>query len=139
MYLNQLNYEQKELFLDMCIQASLANNDFAEEQKALIELYCNEMQMSEVRYEAKKKFDEAILELIEISSKAEIKIIVLEILALILSDHKYDDYEQAFMDKVIVTTEISREEFGEMITLLGEMDEIYEKINRLVFIENRYL
>ena len=41
MYLNRLNEEQKNLFIDLCIHASLANNNFADEEKNMIdELRC---------------------------------------------------------------------------------------------------
>lgn len=36
MYLNNLNDEQKDLFLDVSIHNAMSNKDFAEEQKVML-------------------------------------------------------------------------------------------------------
>ena len=46
MFLNRLSNEQKELFLDLCIHASKADNDFAEDEKLVIDQYCDEMHIN---------------------------------------------------------------------------------------------
>ena len=132
MYLNRLNNEQKELFLDLCIHASKANNDFADDEKEFIKLYANEMQLCDVRYEAKNKFEEAMAKLVSISSSIELKIVVFELTALILSDHQYDELESTFMSKVIRIAGIDTCKHKEMIEMLNEISMVYEKLNSII-------
>ena len=133
MYLNRLNNEQKELFIDLCIHASLSNNNFAAEQKGTINAYCKEMNLSDIRYETSKSLDEVLDRIIEISTKDEIRIIILEITALIISDDIYDEREKAFMDRLINKTGISKERLDEILTCLHELTATYKKINNLIF------
>ena len=46
MFLNQLSYQEKKMFLDLSIHVAKANNVLAAEEKALISGYCTEMQPS---------------------------------------------------------------------------------------------
>ncbi len=133
MYLKQLSDEQKELFLDVCIQASLANNIITDEEKHLIQMYCEEMQLANVRYEVNSDLNTVISRLIEISSKAEIKIITLEITALIISDKKYDEFEQKFMNDFIRKIGLSNNEYEEIMNLLNKLTTIYNQINNMIF------
>lgn len=132
MYLNRLNEEQKNLFIDLCIHASTSNNNFAEEEKTVIEQYCAEMQLSEVRFESHTTVEEAEKRLIEISTKEELRIILLEITALIISDNIYDEDEQKFMSSLAEQIGFSKEKVDEMLSCLNELTEIYKKINSLV-------
>lgn len=132
MYLNRLNSEQKELFLDLCIHASKANNDFADDEKKFIELYANEMQLCDVRYEAQNTFEEAMAKLVNISSNTELNIVVFELTALILSDHQYDELESTFMSKVTRIAGIDTTKHKEMIEMLNELSMVYEKLNSII-------
>lgn len=133
MYLNRLNKEQKELFIDICIHAALANNEFAEKEKEIIRQYFDEMQLTETRFTANLDLESAVSKLIEISSHEELKMVALEITALIISDHQFDDLENKFMSDFIDRIQMSREEFDEMCTLLKDLTTVYEKINCFVF------
>lgn len=133
MYLNRLNSEQKELFIDLCIHASLSNNNFASEQKETINAYCTEMNITNVRYETDKTLDEILDRINEISTKDEIRIIILEITALIISDNIYDEREKRFMESIIEKTGISKEKLDEILDCLHELTLVYKRINSLVF------
>ncbi len=75
MYLKRLNNEQKELFLDLCISAAMSNNVMEDVEKQLIVQYCEEMQMDDVRFTVQNEVDEAIKQLIEISTDEELRMI----------------------------------------------------------------
>ncbi len=132
MYLNRLNSEQKELFLDLCIHASTSDNNYSEVEKEFIKLYSNEMQLTDIRYKAKTIFEDAIAKLVDISSEPELRIIVFELTALVLSDSNYDEMESVFMDKVIRATNIDKTRHKEMIVELNELTNIYKKLNSIV-------
>lgn len=133
MFLNQLSNEQKELFLDVCIHASMTDNMFANEEKQIIQQYCEEMQLAIVRYEVIVDSKTAISRLIEISSKAEIKIITLELTALIMSDKKYNEFEQEFMNDFINKIGLSNDEYKEIMELLNKLTTVYSQINNIIF------
>ncbi len=133
MYLNKLSGEQKELFLDLSIHAAKANNEFSEEEKSYIEQYCDEMQISPVRYESVNDIDSAVDKLIAVSAPTELKIITLELTALMLSDNNYDELEQKFMAKILSKTNLSNDEHDRMLRLLNNLSGIYGEINNLIF------
>lgn len=135
MYLNKLNKEQKELFLDLCINAAEANKEFAVEEKQLIEQYCEEMRLAEVRLKSNHDFESAVLRLTEISSKAELRMMLLEITALVLTDGEFDKAEKDFIDRFVESTGMNCETFDEMKQILTDLSRIYQKIEHLIFEE----
>lgn len=132
MYLNRLNSEQRELFLDLCIHAAMANDVFQQEEKELVDQYCVEMQMTEPRYTADHDFDTALSRLKEISTQQEIKMVLLEVLGIILADNVFDDDEQVFMNDFIQKIGVSRECLDDMVTSLEKLKTLYSHIDALV-------
>lgn len=133
MYLNKLSGEQKELFLDLCIHASMANNDFDEKEKEFIKQYCEEMQLPNLRYTAVNNIENTINKIIELSSETELKIVILEITALLLSDNEYDEMEKQFMEKMLVKANISEDVNNKIIDIINKLTEIYSEINSIIF------
>ncbi|MDD6991511.1 MAG: hypothetical protein PUI48_06765 [Oscillospiraceae bacterium] len=133
MYLNRLNEEQKNLFIDLCIHASLANNNFADEEKNMIDLYCEEMNLKEHRYTANNSMDDAVSKLVAISTNEELRIVLLEISALIISDNVYDNDEQNFMNSLVERIGFSEDKVSEMMGCLNELTAVYNRLNMLVF------
>ena len=133
MFLNQLDEEKKRLFLEICINGAMANNDFANEQKEMIKLYCDEMRIENYSLEAKYNMDEIMSRLKKCCTETEKRIIAFELTGLILSDHKYDKFERAFMEEFNKENNISSEEHNQMISLINKLTELYTDINRLIF------
>lgn len=131
MYLNKLNNEQKELFLDLSIHAAMANDDFADEEKETIKQYCSEMNIAE-RFDAKFSNDEVVEKLTAISSKQEMRIVFMEIMALVLSDNIFDDQEQAFVKKVAAAAQVTDEEKDRIVDTVQELYVVYGNIARFI-------
>lgn len=131
MYLNTLNEEQKNIFLDLCILAAKANNVVAEDEIAIINEYCNEMQIVE-RYEEERNFDLCIEDLKKDCNKRTIKIIVLELTALILSDNICDEDEEKYIQEFISRVGITKSEYEKTTKLLNKLSSIYSEINEFV-------
>lgn len=132
MYLNRLSTEQKNIFLDICIHAANAGNDFADEEKLCIRQYCEEMQLPEVRYETDSDLTELIPRLVKISNRTELKMITIELLGLLFSDHCYDEFEKKFMDYFSKETNLTNQEFQQIFDALSELNKIYEKLNKII-------
>lgn len=133
MYLSRLDHEQKELFLDLCIHASMSDHEFSDDEKSIVFQYCAEMQLSDIRYEAKIGMSEVVDKLIEISTPDELRIILMEITALIISDAARNQYEQQFLSEFINKIGVSGEELTELINSLNELTAVYTKINNFIF------
>ena len=129
MYLNRLNLQQKELFLDLCIHSAMANNNFAAEEKDMIDQYCIEMQLAQPRYTAVKDTNAVIDELKKISTPQELKMILLEITGLILSDNIYDDDEQKFMNSFAESIGVDKSCLNDMVASLNELKKLYLVVN----------
>ncbi len=115
MSLTELSEEQKELFLDLCIHAMMADRTFAEEEKELIERYCVKMRLPEIRFTALQEFDQAADRLLEISSREELSLIAEEIAGLIVSDHHCDEVEERFAWRLADRLKIKRTEFSQLL------------------------
>lgn len=133
MYLKRLNEEQKELFLDLCISAALSNDVMEDVEKELIAQYCEEMQLDEVRFTVKNGTEEATDKLIQISSNEELRMILVEITALVLTDNQFDELEKQFVNQLLEKMNISKVEFEEMQSSIKEISSAYTRLNSLVF------
>ena len=132
MFLNRLSSEQKELFLDICIHASKSNDNFSEEEKLVIEQYCDEMHI-DVRFDENNPADEAAAKLAELSTPTDQRIILLETASLLLSDNTYDEDERAFYESLAAKLGVSREQADSVIPMIGELTDLYGRINEFVF------
>lgn len=131
MFLNQLKEENKELFLKVCVHASLSNGVFANKEKEMISEYCREMNISENVPECGETFDATLEELSEKATNEEKKIIMLEILGLVKSDGVYDEKEKKFMNdlaKGIKVQEI-------VLTKLNSLLDIYTAVCKSILLE----
>ena len=100
MFLNSLQEGNKELFLRLCVHASLSNEIFAEEEKEMIYAYCREMNIMERIPDGTDDLEQVVNYLATQTDDAEKKIIILEILGLIRADGIYDEKEKSFMKKL---------------------------------------
>ena len=85
MFLNRLEKEEKIAFLELAHYVARSDNDFSDKEKNVINIYCTEMQISDVDFD-KSSFNLG-LTLSKIKSSQSQKIILLEIMALIYSDN----------------------------------------------------
>lgn len=92
MFLTKLKKKEKVAFLKLAYHISRSDNDFSESQKSIINKYCHEMKIEDIKYKD-KKFD---LEntLLKFKSQKSQKIILLEIMALVYSDNYLHEEEE---------------------------------------------
>lgn len=94
MYLALLNGEKKELFLNLACRISAADGNFSDEEKAMIDGYCKEMQTTFDYEQNLKTVEEIISKMKAICSMTEKKIIVFEAMGLVMVDGKFDISEK---------------------------------------------
>lgn len=132
MYLSKLDTDKKKLFLDLSIHAALSDNDFEEEQKAIIDAYCIEMGLEQGSYKATRDLDIVLEELKTKCSKTEINIIIIEIIALIMSDSLLHTMEKEFLLKLQRTLEISEEKVGKAFFAVDHLKDSYRMLNEII-------
>ena len=114
MFLNELSYQEKKMFLDLSVHVAKANNELAAEEKALISAYCNEMQLPAIElYETEPL--ETITAYFALADDRVKKIILLEIFGLAYVDGTFDDDEVNMVKK-----------FADNI---GISDQLYDKLH----------
>lgn len=99
MFLNRLDKEEKTGFLELAHHVARSDNDFSEDQKAIIRNYCMEMQIEDIVYN-EDKFD-IYTTLDKIQNHRSRKIVLLEIMALIYSDDFLHEGERKVLEKVL--------------------------------------
>ena len=121
MFLNELQEGNKELFLQLCLHASLVNGTFAGEEKEMICAYCREMNIAERIPEWSDNLTEVVTALKNSTDDTEKKIIILEILGLTKSDGVYDDQEKGFIESLANGLQVK----GGIVSKLNSLLEIY--------------
>ena len=132
MFLMLLQEENKERFLKVCVYAAISNEIFAEEEKLMLFAYCREMNVNEHMPEITGEFEAFIPELTENTDIKEKNIILLETLALILSDGIYDEREQAFMKSLTVGLGLPLSKLDEYLILLDKYNEVAKEIRQAI-------
>ena len=77
--------------------------------------------------------ESTVNKIIEISSETELKIVILELTALLLSDNEYDEMEKQFMEKMLTKANISEEVNNKIIDIINKLNDIYSEINSIIF------
>ncbi len=132
MFLHLLEGEEKENFLELAYIVANYNDDFAEEQKALISQYRIELGLFEDVYKITNKKLADILNSFN-NSRNEIKnAVFVEIMALIYSDGVYDELEREIASKIMENLDISKEKCSEVIMWIQEIRDLYSKGNNLI-------
>ena len=132
MFLRELNEEAKDLFLDLSIYAAMANDICVDEEKVTIDDYCFELGINEVRYEASKPLEDVLKQIKGCCNTSEINIVMVEILALLMSDEVVDEKERDFVKKLQNVFEISEEKVEKMMTVVKAAKETIASLYALI-------
>ena len=99
MFLNRLNNEEQIAFLELAHYVARCDNDFSDDEKGIIKNYCLEMQLDDIEFDG-SKFD--IYNILgKIKDKKSQKIVILEIMALIYSDHFLHEEERKVLETIL--------------------------------------
>ena len=132
MYLALLNKNEKETFLGMAFNLATADGNYSEEERAIINGYCQEMQC--VFYEEKlvKPMD-VLIQDIKLNSDNRIgKILVFELIGLAIADGNYDEDERNLINNIMVEFNIGAEFAKNCENLLKKYIAFQTKLNQLV-------
>ena len=131
MYLNRLSDKQKELVLELLIMLANADQNFADEEKLIIDQYCAEMNIAS-NYEVVDSQDSIISELVSVSTRTELKMILIELAGLALSDKKFVEEEKKLIDIYLDRSGISKDDAGKAFELINALSTLYSDIDDYV-------
>ena len=131
MFLNELQEKNKELFLKICLHASLSNKVFADEEKEMIYAYCREMNVPESIPDGSEL--DNVIEILGLQADGvEKKIIILEILGLLKADGNYDEKEKRFIEKLDEGLDVDKAIIESFNGLLERYAAICEEIHSVI-------
>ena len=123
MFLNQLNDNEKEAFVSLCIHAAKANNDFATEERNMIAEYCKEMNIVFFDAETCKSIED--IKKLYMNSDVSVKrIVLLEVLGLMYSDGVFDNDEETFVKELALGIGLTEEDIIIQTSLLNRYIEL---------------
>ena len=127
MFLSQLSYQEKKMFLDLSVHVAKANDVFAAEEKAMISAYCTEMQLPAIElYETEPM--ETITAYFALADEHVKKIVMIEVLGLAYSDGDFDNKEIDFVKKFASEIGITEDVFDALHDAIKEYYFICKKL-----------
>lgn len=133
MFLSALGNRQKELFRDISIFIAFSDGDYADSEKIVLNSYCTEMGIPYTEQTTTKNIDEAIDEIVKISSDDDKKAIGFEIMGMVMADGVYEDSERVCVEKYSQKSGIPMERFDRMVNLVTKIYAMNDEIRETVF------
>lgn len=133
MFLNSLSNKQKNLFIQLAIKAAEINGVVEFEEKNMLKTFAMEMDIAPIYSADNVTTEEVLNELILVSSKQELRIIIFEILGIMIADSEFDEKEEDFVNNMIYQFAVHEKEKEEMLVVLKDYLRLYNKIVGIVF------
>lgn len=131
MFLSQLSYQEKKMFLDLSIHIAKANGVLAAEEKALISSYCMEMSLPAIElYETEPL--ETVTSYFALADDHIKKIVLLEAYGLVYADGDFDKDESELLDNFSSEIGISTETRNVLHRTIRDYYSVCEKMAEVV-------
>ena len=131
MFLRELSFQEKSMFLDLCIHVAQADNELAAAEKAMISEYCVEMQIPAIEVLETKPF-RTVADYFSLADERVKKIVVLEILGLAYSDGKYVPEEVEMIKKFTDIIGFSEEDYNKILLAIEEYYQVCYKLAEVI-------
>lgn len=128
MFLSQLSESNKELFLNLCGHAVMADDVVEPEEMEYLALCCHEMEIPNQLPDISTSLDDILAEISESATPYEKNIIVFELMLLFKYDGSYDIEEKLFMRPVMEKFGITIEKHDEMAKMANRYITLYNDI-----------
>ena len=134
MFLNRLTEDEKKGFLILAKCAAQSNGEFAVEELMILRSYCGEMGIDEAFINMIP--DVAMKEVakgFKVSSEANKRIILFELLGMMHADGTYDAAEKKFINSFAKEIGIKRKTITNLDRMMGEYTELVAHIAEEIF------
>lgn len=132
MFLNNLTQEKKELFLSLAYSISCIDDNYADEEKMMLEQYCIEMDIRIDRIHLIEDFNNILNRINKLCNLQEKKIFVFESVGLILADGVIHDKEKETITNMVQLFEINDNYFEDCMKLIKEYYDLQSKMMNLI-------
>lgn len=132
MFLNNLTQEKKELFLSLAYKISCIDENYADEEKMVLEQYCVEMDIRIDKIQLIEDFDKILNRINILCNFQEKKIFVFESVGLILADGVIHDKEMEAITNMVRLFEINDNYFEDCMKLIKEYYDLQSRMMNLI-------
>lgn len=135
MYFSLLHDQNvKSLVQDLCIHAALANGVLEDKEKFWLEQYAHELNLPP-SFETNQPLNKVLVELKSRCTERELRLIALEILALLVADGKLDATERGFMQWFIDEEVITKDSINRLYANFLQFEKLCAE--HIAFIEGK--
>ena len=132
MFLNNLTQEKKELFLSLAYNISCIDDNYADEEKMVLEQYCVEMDIRIDKIQLIEDFDKILNRINILCNFQEKKIFVFESVGLILADGVIHDKEMEAITNMVRLFEINDNYFEDCMKLIKEYYDLQSRMMNFI-------
>lgn len=132
MYLNTLTNVEKELFLELALNACYANGDLDPNEKVMMDQYGSEMGVKINSYKPLKSQDQVLEELKSIKTIETLRKIYIEITALMMVDGFIDKDEEKYLNEIQKIASLKDSQVVRIRTSLEQIFSGYEYLNSII-------
>ncbi|QNK77712.1 hypothetical protein H7F37_01070 [Winogradskyella sp. PAMC22761] len=132
MYLNNLNNDEKNSFIELAKFISEVDGVTSFEEILVINQYLREMGFNEDFKFQFKSLDE-IIKSFEYSSLKNKKIVLFEMLVLVYSDNKFCRREEEVINLLVESFNINKEDYKELVDLTNGISLNLKKVSKVIF------
>lgn len=132
MFLNNLTQEKKELFLSLAYNISCIDDNYADEEKMVLEQYCVEMDIRIDKIQLIEDFDKILNRINILCNFQKKKIFVFESVGLILADGVIHDKEMEAITNMVRLFEINDNYFEDCMKLIKEYYDLQSRMMNLI-------
>ena len=131
MFLKQLTRHEQNIFLELAVHVSRADNVISEKETVLFREYSHELgRKLDIDFDNARNIDEIAKEISDISVRSK-TIIFLELMGLAMCD-EFDASEKELINKLAVILGIDSKKITEMHDALAELSIVYNKIGKFL-------
>lgn len=132
MYLNTLTNVEKELFLELALNACYANGELDPNEKVMMDQYGSEMGIKINSYKPLKSQSQVLEDLKSIKSIETLRKIYIEITALMMVDGFIDKDEEKYLNEIRKIALLKDSQVVRIRTSLEQIFSGYEYLNSII-------
>lgn len=132
MYLNTLSNVEKELFLELALNACYANGELDPNERVMMDQYASEMGLKINAYKPSKSQDQVLEDLKSIKTIETLRKIYIEITALMMVDGVIDKDEEKYLNEIQIIASLKDSQVVRIRTSLEQIFSGYEYLNSII-------
>jgi len=132
MYLNSLDCVEKELFLELALNACYANGELDPNEKVMMDQYGSEMGIKINSYKPLKTQSQVLEDLKSIKAIETLRKIYIEITALMMVDGVIDKDEEKYLKEIQKIASLKDSQVVRIRTSLEQIFSGYEYLNSII-------